>query len=60
MFQYRSSGIIGRAGVKRVIESREQIQQQEQKQKQENNQEVEETVFRPPKEKKKKLKFQRE
>lgn len=58
MFQYRSSGIIGRAGVKRVIESREQNQQQEQKQ--ENNQEVEETVFRQPKEKKKKLKFQRE
>ena len=58
MFQYRSSSIIGRAGVKRVIESREQIQQQEQKQ--EHNQEVEETVFRPPKEKKKKLKFQRE
>ena len=43
MFQYRSSPRIGRAGVKRVIESKEQIQQQEQNQ--ENNQELEETVF---------------
>lgn len=55
MFAHRSSGKIGTAGVKPTpVEQKPAIPQVEIKQ------EVEETVFRPPKEKRKKLKFMRE
>lgn len=55
MFAHRSSGKIGSAGVKPTPhDQKPAIPQMEIKQ------EVEETVFRPPKEKRKKLKFQRE
>jgi hypothetical protein len=56
MFAHRSSGKIGTAGVKHqpVQKDQQPIPQVEIKQ------EIEETVFRPPKEKRKKLKFQRE
>lgn len=59
MFAHRSSGKIGTAGVKHqpVQKDQQPIIQEEDRRKEES---IEETVFRPPKEKRKKLKFQRE
>jgi hypothetical protein len=58
MFAHRSSGKIGTAGVKPTPRDQEPaIPQEEDKRKMEP---IEETVFHPPKQKKKKLKFQRE
>jgi len=56
MFAHRSSGKIGTAGVKPTPRD----QQPAIPPQVEIKQEIEETVFRPPKEKRKKLKFQRE
>jgi hypothetical protein len=56
MFAHRSSGKIGTAGVKATPKDQEpaiEVQPQQ-------VQQTEETVFHPPKQKKKKLKFQRE
>ena len=57
MFAHRSSAKIGTAGVKPTPIQKDQ---QPMIPKIEIKQDVEETVFRPPKEKRKKLKFQRE
>jgi len=56
MFAHRSSGKIGSAGVKPTPKDQKPAPMPQM----EIKQEVEETVFRPPKEKRKKLKFQRE
>ena len=56
MFSHRSSGKIGSAGVKPTPHDQKPALMPQI----EIRQEVEETVFRPPKEKRKKLKFQRE
>jgi hypothetical protein len=55
MFAHRSSGKIGTAGVKPTPKDQQPAIPQV-----EIKQEIEEAVFRPPKEKRKKLKFQRE
>lgn len=60
MFAHRSSGKIGTAGVKPSPQPQQSQPQQERQERQRLEQEIEETVFRPPKEKRKKLKFQRE
>jgi hypothetical protein len=58
MFAHRSSGKIGMAGVKPTPrDQKPAVPLEEERQKVEP---IEETVFRPPKEKRKKLKFQRE
>jgi len=58
MLSHRSSGKIGTAGVKhQSVQKDQQMIQEEERQKAEP---IEETVFRPPKEKRKKLKFQRD
>ena len=60
MLTHRSSGKIGTAGVKPSPQPKMEQPQFEEYEQSRNRHPLEETVFRPPKEKKKKLKFQRE
>jgi len=58
MNRFNISGKIGSAGVNHLPKS--EISNKEQNPKKEVSQDIEETVFRPKKEKRKKLKFQRD
>jgi hypothetical protein len=60
MFSHRSSGKIGMAGVKPTPRDQKPAVPLEEDRRKEESISIEETVFRPPKEKRKKLKFQRD
>jgi hypothetical protein len=60
MLSHRSSGKIGSAGVKPTPHDQKPAPMPQMEESNTRGNPLEETVFRPPKEKRKKLKFQRE